>query len=335
MPKSQQLSRCASCNARLQPAANFCPNCGAPVGGRPAGRQWGWKEVALVVFVAAAVSFGATFLAGRFATDTAGSGRQAPANVATPEQRAGRPPDLSTMTPREAADRLFNRVMAADERGDSAEAMRFAPMAIMAYQRVDRLDADARYHVGLLNLVAGNLDGARKQAAELDRESPSHLLGLALSISLAEKAGDQEAASAARGRFVAAYEKEIMSGRPEYQAHQATLVKIRAAAMESGSAKPPARISTAAQAGARVFAAKCAECHGPAASGSDKGPPLVHKIYEPGHHGDGSFLRAVRQGVRQHHWPFGNMPPVPGVTDEQVRQIVAYVRGLQEQAGIR
>ncbi len=135
------------------------------------------------------------------------------------------------MTPRQAADRLFNRVMAADERGDTAEVMRFAPMALQAYELVDRLDADAIYHVGLINLLSGNLDQAAKQIDRLEREAPDHLLGLVLSISVAEKAGDDKAALDARARFAAVYDREIETGRPEYQAHRATIDKFRASAV--------------------------------------------------------------------------------------------------------
>ena len=73
---------------------------------------------------------------------------------------------------------------------------------------------------------------------------------------------------------------------------------------------------------------------GRAATGGATGPPLVHKIYEPGHHADAAFLLAVRQGARAHHWSFGDMPPIPGVSDAEVGQIVAYVRALQKEAGI-
>ena len=44
---------------------------------------------------------------------------------------------------------------------------------------------------------------------------------------------------------------------------------------------------------------------------------------------------AVRSGVRPHHWDFGPMPPVPGLTDAQVASIVAFVREQQRAAGIR
>ena len=87
--------------------------------------------------------------------------------------------------------------------------------------------------------------------------------------------------------------------------------------------------------GANAFAGLCAACHGPNAGGIDgAGPPLVHRIYEPGHHGDGAFLRAARQGVRSHHWPFGDMPPVEGATDADIRAIIAYVRAVQKENGI-
>jgi len=92
---------------------------------------------------------------------------------------------------------------------------------------------------------------------------------------------------------------------------------------------------TEAQAtGKALFDGNCAACHGANAAGSDQGPPLVHRIYEPGHHGDMAFVLAARQGVRAHHWHFGNMPAVEGVTDEDVAKITAYVRALQRANGI-
>ena len=47
-----------------------------------------------------------------------------------------------------------------------------------------------------------------------------------------------------------------------------------------------------------------------------------------------AFLLAAKQGVRAHHWPFGDMPPVPGVSEQDVGRIVAYVRTLQKANGI-
>ena len=49
--------------------------------------------------------------------------------------------------------------------------------------------------------------------------------------------------------------------------------------------------------------------------------PLVHKIYEPSHHSDMAFVLAAKNGVRSHHWNFGNMPPVKGLTDADVKMV--------------
>jgi len=86
--------------------------------------------------------------------------------------------------------------------------------------------------------------------------------------------------------------------------------------------------------GKTLFEQFCSVCHGPVADGTEQGPPLAHRIYEPSHHGDAAFMLAVRIGVRAHHWRFGDMEPLPQVTDDMVREILAYVRWLQRQVGI-
>ncbi|MDG1127529.1 MAG: cytochrome c [Paracoccaceae bacterium] len=97
----------------------------------------------------------------------------------------------------------------------------------------------------------------------------------------------------------------------------------------------PASFSEQEQMGQRAFDAACASCHGTNAQGRQNiAPPLVHKIYETSHHGDVSFLLAAQNGVRAHHWRFGDMPPVQGVTRAEVMDIVAYVRALQRENGI-
>ena len=87
-------------------------------------------------------------------------------------------------------------------------------------------------------------------------------------------------------------------------------------------------------AGETMYTGSCATCHGANGTGTNTGPPLVHKIYEPSHHADASFHRAVQLGVAAHHWRFGPMAPVEGLPPEQVDAIIAYVRWLQRQAGI-
>jgi mono/diheme cytochrome c family protein len=82
-------------------------------------------------------------------------------------------------------------------------------------------------------------------------------------------------------------------------------------------------------AGSALFAARCAKCHGLHAVGTDSGPPLLHEVYRASHHGDAAFALAVLNGVRAHHWRFGDMPPQPGLTGQDVRDVTAYVRWLQ------
>jgi mono/diheme cytochrome c family protein len=86
--------------------------------------------------------------------------------------------------------------------------------------------------------------------------------------------------------------------------------------------------------GERRFNANCARCHGLLAAGSDVGPPLVHRYYDPNHHADEAFQRAVRFGVQAHHWGYGSMPSVEGVAPAEVDAITAYVRWLQRRAGV-
>ncbi len=87
--------------------------------------------------------------------------------------------------------------------------------------------------------------------------------------------------------------------------------------------------------GKTLYDEHCASCHGSDGFGVDKkGPPLMHKYYEPSHHSDQSFYRAVQQGVKQHHWNFGDMEPVPAVSQRATGNIIKYVRWLQQQHGI-
>ena len=91
---------------------------------------------------------------------------------------------------------------------------------------------------------------------------------------------------------------------------------------------------TDAAAGQEAFETYCISCHGEAGQGTDQGPPLVHIVYEPSHHGDDAFRAAVANGVTPHHWEFGPMPPVPGISDTEVDAVITYIRGLQREAGI-
>lgn len=96
----------------------------------------------------------------------------------------------------------------------------------------------------------------------------------------------------------------------------------------------PATLSEAAKMGEKAFNAVCAACHGANAAGTEAGPPPVHEIYEPSHHGDHAFEMAVVNGVRAHHWTFGDMPAQPAMTRADLRNVIAYVREMQRANGI-
>ena len=87
-------------------------------------------------------------------------------------------------------------------------------------------------------------------------------------------------------------------------------------------------------AGSELYSQACATCHGEDLRGTDQGPPFLNPIYEPGHHADQAFVLAAMAGARAHHWGFGNMPPIEGITQDQVLAIVDYVREQQRAAGI-
>ena len=74
-------------------------------------------------------------------------------------------------------------------------------------------------------------------------------------------------------------------------------------AMESGGGEQVSAegfsLSDTARAGERLFNANCSACHGAGAAGSSLGPPLMDRVYHPGHR---TIRNAVSQGVRQHHW---------------------------------
>ncbi|MEH6650335.1 MAG: cytochrome c [Motiliproteus sp.] len=98
---------------------------------------------------------------------------------------------------------------------------------------------------------------------------------------------------------------------------------------------PPTNFVGDKDQGRLLYSKSCASCHGVMMNGTKQGPPLNHKVYEPSHHSDLAFYRAVKDGVRSHHWKFGDMPAQPQVLPTDAAHIIAYVRVRQERAGIR
>jgi hypothetical protein len=145
--------------------------------------------------------------------------------VATPVDAGGgsRPPDLASMTPRERAERLYDRSMLAKESGKVDSATFFATMAVQAYDALSDKTLDDRYDVGRLALVAGNIPRARAESDTILAARPTHLLGLILSEDVAVAAGDRTRASTAHRKLleVAAAERQV--ALPEYSSHATEL----------------------------------------------------------------------------------------------------------------
>ena len=116
----------------------------------------------------------------------------------------------------------------------------------------------------------------------------------------------------------------------------ALLIVSRTTEESAGVTVPvtPAALSDEGKQGQAVFEANCRACHGASAAGTALGPPLIHDIYNPGHHSDQAFYLAAATGVRQHHWSYGDMPAQPQVSEAEVGLIIRYIRELQEANGI-
>jgi len=86
--------------------------------------------------------------------------------------------------------------------------------------------------------------------------------------------------------------------------------------------------------GNKLYQESCAVCHGATLNGTKQGPPLLHPFYKPSHHADFAFYRAALKGVQAHHWEFGDMPPIQGITREDMDAIVPFIRWYQKEKGL-
>lgn len=221
---------CPSCTSSVRSDARFCQSCGKSLNGA----SWLTPQTltvlasAVIVLVALALLFASVIDLDRLASPT-------PNATTTPRTTStNQPPDLSSMTPREAADRLFNRVMMADEQDNEAEVEQFTPMAVSAYEMLESLDTDALFHVGLIYAAADEVEEARSYTERLKAIVPNHLLAALLEHRLAEAENKPEVAASAAKRFHDHYEEEISISRPEYEHHRASIERFRANGNDGG-----------------------------------------------------------------------------------------------------
>jgi predicted nucleic acid-binding Zn ribbon protein len=216
---------CPACGAALTPGERFCHRCGREVTTGPPANRTAWI-VSLTITGLALVAI--VWLLARSEQPWAGS-----AALATPGGFAGPAPDISTMTARQAFDRLFNRAMVAAERGDSANVVRFTEHALAAYTQLDSVDADGRYHAGMLNAQVGQFEPALALADTILQQHPSHLFAYLIRGAVAEARRDTDALARARKDFLAAWARDPGTGRPEYADHQQELDQFHTAAAPS------------------------------------------------------------------------------------------------------
>lgn len=219
---------CPACHAPLSEGAKFCHRCGRAISGSGASHTpW------IVAWTMVLVSVGAIF----FFVLRASRPEPAPPDMANAAPfaggggggggGAGTPPDISQMTPEERFIRLHDRVMTADEQGDTATVQRFAPMAVQAYQMLPSVDNDLRYHAGSLDIRIGDFTGALALADTIAQGAPKHLFASLLRADVAQARQDRPGFDKARKAFLDAYDAEILMKRPEYDKHPEMLAELK------------------------------------------------------------------------------------------------------------
>lgn len=237
----REETRCGACGQRLTSEALYCGGCGRPVAPRPrksarAYLPWIFSALALAAFAVALTLFvqsqsgprGADgLITGGLPAGSREAGQVLPAPAAGGGSSPGMPSaaEIAAMSPREAADRLFDRSMTERQTGDTARARFFADMAVQAYGRVpaSELDPDARFHLGLLRLLLNDPSAARREAEAVLEREPENLYGLVLAVGAAEAAGDPADVRRARERLRAAVASGESPDRERYAPHRSFL----------------------------------------------------------------------------------------------------------------
>ena len=213
---------CPACDAPTEPGDRFCTLCGAALAGRGGAPFSASRNRVLVAAGAILALVAVTTIVLRLGGGGAGAG-QGPASMPADGAPGAATPlgptsavDLGSMTPREAADRLFIRVMTAVEAGNVTEAAQFLPMAIAAYDLIPALSLDDRFHLSLLHAQGGDGASALAVAEACLAVRPSHLLCLGAAAEAAILLGDDAKARAHYQTLVDVYEEEEQADLVEY-----------------------------------------------------------------------------------------------------------------------
>lgn len=219
IPGAQRLS-CPSCGARTDSSDRFCRRCGASLAGGTIKKNGllrgltGLRAFGLAVIAVAAV-YALIYYGSRGSSESSAPSQR----IGISEVGAPAIGGMPAATPLQAADQLFNDAMTAYETGDSIGARQYIPMALMAYQRLDSLSLDARYHIALLSLAAGRPEDALAQADTMMEQVPDHLLALTSAARAHEVLGRTGQAIELYRRFLDAYTPDVAASRSEYMDH--------------------------------------------------------------------------------------------------------------------
>jgi len=218
---------CNQCGGKVAANATFCNQCGSNVGegGGGSGTRRDAATAALggsnlPWWIAGGAMFVVIFFTAMSMVRPAGPAVPAGGAPTTvnPATQMGTT-DISQMTPLEAADRLFDRIMRSLSAGDTASAVQFAPMAISSYERARPLSLDATFHLSMVNRAAGDLEAALAAALEILEQHPTHLLGLAAAGEAAHELGRGDEAVGYYQSLVDVYDDEMAAPLQEYMDH--------------------------------------------------------------------------------------------------------------------
>ena len=110
------------------------------------------------------------------------------------------------------------------------------------------------------------------------------------------------------------------------------IVSLLAAACGDGDVTVPDLPGDAA-AGAVVYEQSCAGCHGADGSGADAGPGLLVPEYSLPGFDDTALVTAIVNGVAADEGRYGGMPMIRGLSDQDLADLIAFVRELQRDSG--
>jgi hypothetical protein len=229
-------ANCTACGVALTPGSKFCHECGTAVAAIAAPARSTARVRSANTATAPPRSSNLPWILGGLAFVTLiviyaaqRAGQTPPQSMPTAPSGAAAV-DITSMTPQERAARLFDRIMRLSEEGKRDSVELFASMAIPVYESLGPLDLDARYDLGRIAQVSGQLDIARAQADSILAQSPDHLLGLILAAAVADARGNQAERAAVERRLLAAEASQLARPLDEYTRHRADIDAAIAAA---------------------------------------------------------------------------------------------------------